>query len=185
MFWCLDESDNGTTHCILLGYLFQYFYLSFFFWSNVMGFNVWQTLGCYQKGRFLWGALYAQGVPLLICILTAVVDSFRPQFAWDNQLHPDPQPHYHNMGSFRCFLGDPVRGSFPTSSTFLYFHLYILLLQIANFYFLGNLFRTIYKGWENASTFYSNFLFVMINAFVSHGVLTDYCCDIQFYNVFK
>ena len=101
-----EVDDRETGLCIATGYLMQYFLLSYFFWVSAMSFDIWhkfanmalKTLSQEQMMRkFVRYCVYAQGIPLLIVIITASVDSTRGNRDADNKYLP-------NMGIYNCFL---------------------------------------------------------------------------------
>ena len=80
---------------------------------------------------------YAQGVPLLIVIITAIVDSQAP----DIESGGDTR-YFPNMGIFGCFVGySPTvleeRAYFVQTPEFIYFYVYLVIIQIANIYFFA------------------------------------------------
>ena len=125
------------------------------FWINAMGFNLWKVFNFHSSkkresiGRFLKYCLYAQGVPLLISIVTAIVDQFRPKNE-ETGIH-FVTPHFPNMGVVRCFVGEHFEDglTYLGSAKFIYMDLFMLLVQIANIFFLGSICNVLIKGWEN------------------------------------
>ena len=119
------------------------------FWINAMGFNLWKVFNFPRSKnresitRFLKYCLYAQGVPLLISIITATADELRPNHK--------VTPHFPNMGVVRCFVGEHYDEglSYFASAKFIYMDLFILLIQIASIFFLGSIYMVLFKGWEN------------------------------------
>ena len=82
-------------------------------------------------------------MPLLICIITLLVDEFGKNVKNVNK---------PNMGEYTCFLGiDTVkpRPNFFETSYFLYFFLYVLLLIIANAGFLIHTLKILRDGFKN------------------------------------
>ena len=125
------------------------------FWINAMGFNLWKVFNFHSSkkresiGRFLKYCLYAQGVPLLVSIVTAIADQFRPKNE-KTGLHY-VTPHFPNMGIVRCFVGEQAEDglTYFGSAKFIYMDLFMLLVQIANIFFLGSICKVLFKGWEN------------------------------------
>jgi len=89
---------------------------------------------------------YAQGTPLLIVIITAIVDATAKG-------KPESRIHYPNMGKYACHLGAPKTLEFNQnylgSPEFIYFQLFTTILQIANIAFLGITIKSLYAGWQN------------------------------------
>eukprot|EP00092_Neocalanus_flemingeri_P030860 GFUD01033514.1.p1 GENE.GFUD01033514.1~~GFUD01033514.1.p1 ORF type:complete len:712 (+),score=129.88 GFUD01033514.1:89-2224(+) len=152
----LDGERRETFSCILSGYLVLYFFLGFFFWINTMSFNIWlkftymsmQNPSPDEERRKFWKYLtYAQGMPLLICVITALVDA-----TGNGEGNAENLIHRPNMGKYTCFVG-AVKTSFDQSyfgrPEFIYFQSFIMLLQIANMFFLGATVHSLYKGWQN------------------------------------
>ena len=117
-----------------------------------MGFNIWRMFKTLKKRhmnskgnlrKFLLYALYAQGMPLLICVLTAIVDSLRP----GGQI----TLHFPNMGIYSCFIGESeqVYHHYFGSARFIYFDLFMLLILLSNTFFLGSVCSALWKGWKN------------------------------------
>ena len=125
------------------------------FWVNAMGFNLWKVFNFHGSksresiGRFLKYCLYAQGVPLLISIITATADELRPIHEVTGL--PQATPHFPNMGVVRCFVGEQYEDglTYFESAKFIYMDLFILLIQMANIFFLGSIYMVLFKGWEN------------------------------------
>ena len=117
-----------------------------------MGFHIWRmfNVGGSKKPfredlkKFLFYALYAQGVPLLINIVTAIVDSTRDKIS---SFHP-------NMGELTCSLGEgkTQKEAYPSyfvSARFIYHDLFLFLVQIVNGVFLISIGRVLSRGFQN------------------------------------
>jgi len=133
---------QGSTGCITIGYLLQYFNLSFFCWVSAMaifffvGLKGLRPRSSSSKNKmFYWLCGYAQGFPLLICSITAIVDAVRiykksnPETHFDAQLYPE-------MGVYGCYVGssrvDCTRPTYFQTPEFLYVQMYQLLILITN-----------------------------------------------------
>jgi len=126
-----EEALIGTTLCKVLGYIIHHTFIAFFFWTSAMAFNITKTFTKVQLIRskkpsvsvFLGHICYAQGLPILITVTTALLDQVGPC----DITRP-------NMGAFTCFVqtqyGDV--DSFFQSAQFLYFYLIVGLLIIVN-----------------------------------------------------
>lgn len=82
-------------------------------------------------------------MPLLICLLTLLVDEFGDNVPYLNK---------PNMGEYGCFLGFPFkadRPSFFETSYFLYFFLFVTLLIMANAGFLIHTMKILRDGFKN------------------------------------
>jgi len=127
LFGWFDAAERDTAGCILSGYLILYFFLAFFHWLNALAIDIFVSFWRRSCNILIFG-IYAQGAPLIICIITFMVDAWGP----DNQ---SERLSYPNMGVYRCFLGAqftaPPRSYFDHPN-FLYFHMYVLNLQIIN-----------------------------------------------------
>jgi len=149
--WIMGNSTLGSLQCVLTGYCLQYFFLSFFFWINAMGFNIWRMFSFMQSSQknirgetrqLLVYSVYSQGLPLVICAVTAVVDASKPRV----------QPHFPNMGDLRCFLGEPAqrpRSYYFESAKFIYFDVFVLVIQLVNLLFFCCIMVVIHRGWKN------------------------------------
>ena len=121
-----------------------------------MSFNIWLKFtlmsmrspsGKEENKKFKKYFLYAQGMPLLITVITAIVDATAPRDG-----NAENSLHYPNMGVYSCFLGavkTPEEQSYFGQPEFLYFQVFIMILQIANMIFLGITINTLLKGWKN------------------------------------
>jgi len=126
-----EYSLIGTTWCKVLGYIIHHTLIAFFFWTSAMAFNIARTFSSVQLIRnkkpsvkTIFGhTLYAQGLPTLLTIVTALLDEAGPC----DITRP-------NMGTFKCFLGTEYGAvdSFFKSASFLYFYLIVGILIIVN-----------------------------------------------------
>ena len=144
---------------------------SFFFWINAMSFNIYQKFANMMRQeigvgnqqhhmKFLrytseklisWLATflerylaYAQGVPLLIVMLTLLVESQKPE-------NHNDWKHYPNMGVYGCFLGHSADMTLYYLQTppVIYFQVYLFILQIANIFFLSSTIRIIHQNFKH------------------------------------
>jgi len=132
----IEEHEAETFRCVLIGYLIQYFFLAFFVWMNAISIFFWKSLSGMQVERgskkvLLYSTIYAQGLPLIICLVTFIVDQYRPVDVSpdDPALIPYPQ-----MGVFDCYPGH-----FQTNNTlyfqtpeFIYLESVQLLMLLSN-----------------------------------------------------
>jgi len=138
-----DKSNDRreTFSCIISGYLIMYFFHAFFFWLNAMAFHIWLPFApcrlpfanISDKNRFLFCLCYAQGLPLIICGITAAVDA-----AGRGKTYSELQ-FYPEMGVYSCFLGSQKTSasrSYFTSPVFIYYQSVLILVQISNLVFL-------------------------------------------------
>ncbi|KAG8179555.1 hypothetical protein JTE90_016125 [Oedothorax gibbosus] len=83
--------------CVLCGVLVQYFLLAAFFCMNTLAFDVWRTLKMAttklvmssqnaKRRQFLYYSIYSWGVPLVITIISVIMDNIR---ATPNWIRPD------------------------------------------------------------------------------------------------
>jgi hypothetical protein len=133
----LNVAENqewlNTPFCKALGYIVQHTWLSFFLWMSAMAINITITFaqGFKAKGQgkkqttaLTLNILYAQGIPLVITVITLIMDRQRPNGA----ILP-------NMGQFSCFLGSEyskVPEAFYKTPVFLYFYLAISVIIVIN-----------------------------------------------------
>ncbi|XP_011175314.1 G-protein coupled receptor Mth2 [Solenopsis invicta] len=75
---------NDKRCCIILAYILNFSFLSTFFWSNVICFDIWwkfrglrsyQTSMWQEKKKFLMYSIYAWGIPLILNIICAIADN--------------------------------------------------------------------------------------------------------------
>jgi len=127
-----NQTFRGTWGCIVLGYIIQHTYVAILFWTNAMAFtliktfsNVLQSVQTSEgKKKVLLSLIYAQGMPLILTILTFLMDQFGSK---ESLILP-------NMGRYRCMVGsefNPISSFFKTS-LFLYFYLVILIITLVN-----------------------------------------------------
>jgi len=155
-FQGLDNDRRERLPCIVSGYFVLYFFLGFFFWINTMSFNIWlkfsmmamQSPSKEEENKKFWKYfVYAQGMPLLITAITAIVDS-----TGSGERNAENLIHHPNMGKYSCFLGSvrtPYAKSYFGSPQFIYFQVFIMILQISNMIFLTITISSLYKGWQN------------------------------------
>merc|ERR1711970_1679866 len=107
-----------------------------------MSFNIWlkfsrmsmQSPSKEEENKKFWMYFsYAQGTPLLVVIITAIIDA-------TGEGKPESLIHYPNMGKYSCGLG-AIKTSehqiYLGDPKFIYFQLFTTILQIANMAFLG------------------------------------------------
>ena len=131
----LHHPRRSVSFCKALGFIIQHTWIAFFFWMSSMAINITYTFTQsfrhskaqdrnHTKGLILH-ILYAQGLPLLITIVTIIMDNQDPG---QGKILP-------NMGVYQCFLGEQATsepGSFFKTPEFLYFYLIIAILMIIN-----------------------------------------------------
>ena len=73
-----------------------------------------------ERRTFLYFSIYAQGLPLLVCIATAITDACRERKHNGNGLIATR--HFPNMGVVRCFVGEMYaeRTTYLGSAKFLF-----------------------------------------------------------------
>jgi len=122
----------NTNFCIILGYIIHHTFIGFFFWTSAMAINITHkfsnilvsTQGENQKKGLTLNILYAQGLPIIITTVTALIDAYGSCDA----ILP-------NMGRYSCFLGsefNPNPSIFISSPEFLYFYSIIIIIMISN-----------------------------------------------------
>ena len=134
------------------------------FWISAMGFNIWRLFTGNSERAYrcssqhdargelrtlLLFCVYGQGMPLIVSIITAIIDSTRPLI--NDGSRRKISPMYPNMGDLGCFLGEsePMNLHYLESARFLYSDLFVILIQITNFYFFSTICLVLYRGWEN------------------------------------
>ena len=97
----------------------------------------------------LYFSIYAQGLPLLVCIVTAITDACREKNHNGNGFVATR--HFPNMGVIGCFVGEMYedRTTYLTSAKFLYHDMFMVVIQMFNLYFYASICLVLYKGWEN------------------------------------
>ena len=94
---------RGTSGCIVIGYISLYTFTSFMMWINAMAANIFFKFSSIMRSssensgvKFVLYLVYAQGAPLLLCLVVLLMDLKGPC----SMVRP-------NMGVAHCFLGDP------------------------------------------------------------------------------
>ena len=140
--------------CILMGYTILYTFTSLMFWINAMAANIFfkfsSTLSSpprNESSSFKFYILYAQGSPLVIVAIIALLDRYGPCH-W---ILP-------SMGAAQCFLGSPWETHWASGGTalealfitseFIYFHSILLLLQAANIVFFILTLKHLINHWK-------------------------------------
>lgn len=134
--WGVDRRE--TIGCVVTGYAILYFFHSYFLWLNSMAINIWLSFTSYftklnERVKFILCLLYSQGLPVLLCAITALVDhSGRGLKAEDRYSYPE-------MGRYSCYLGSMASSqsrSYFQSPQFIYQQSVIILVQLSNLVFL-------------------------------------------------
>ena len=136
-----------TVFCKSLGYIIQHTFIAFFFWMSAMAFNVAYTFTNSltmrtSTGKFKHIVLYtcyAQGVPLLISLLTLMMENFGSC----DQILP-------NMGKFTCFVGGQYNEStsYFQTSEFIYLYSITSSLMVINIICFGVTGVTLVIHWS-------------------------------------
>jgi len=190
-----NDPPLNTRACVAAGYLTQYSFLAFFFWINAMALNIFLkfSMSKFKKSsrsevkKFWWYFLYAQGLPLVICCITALVDHFGTKSAcgkidseMPSVISENDTLSLPNMGTYNCFLGAghyASEGSYFAHPAFIYFQSFLIIIQILNIAFFVITVHNFNKHWKeskglNKNTDNSSYdnLFVVIKLFVIMGV---------------
>ena len=98
-----ESLATNSFACILTGYLILYTFTTFMFWINAMAANIFFKFSSIMSSssensgvKFVLYLIYAQGAPLLLCLIVFLMDMKGPC----SMVRP-------NMGVAHCFLGDP------------------------------------------------------------------------------
>ena len=116
--------------CRILGFMVQFTYLQAFFWMNILSFDIYKTFCKVKKftkntkiggkqdeiRKLLFYTMYACGAPMLIIILSVVVE-YQPS------TYSGPRPEF---GVHRCFFGNDL-------GSFVFFHLPLLVIQVCTY----------------------------------------------------
>ncbi|XP_025995899.1 G-protein coupled receptor Mth isoform X2 [Solenopsis invicta] len=79
----ISRLQEDNMYCIITAYVYHFFFLSSFFWINVICFDIWWTFrkirSCrtnitHAKNKFVIYSIYAWGVPLIFTAFCAIVD---------------------------------------------------------------------------------------------------------------
>lgn len=131
--------------CRILGFMVQFTYLQAFFWMNILSFDIYKTFCKVKKftkntkiggkqdeiRKLLFYTMYACGAPMLIIILSVVVE-YQPS------TYSGPRPEF---GVHRCFFGNDL-------GSFVFFHLPLLVIQTANVVFFVLTSKQLYESWK-------------------------------------
>lgn len=128
-----------------------------------MGFKTWRLVSSRSRSvsrrsnasftneskTFLFFGIYAQGLPLLVCIVTAIADACREEKKVGDGFKTSL--YFPNMGAVRCFVGEHFGDgtTYFASSKFLYHDMFMVIIQMFNLYFYGSICVVLCKGWEN------------------------------------
>jgi len=134
-----NDKRRETTECILTGYAIIYFFHGYFLWLNSMAINIWLSFTNLSVARlkdrtkFLICLIYSQGLPLLLCAFTAIIDAGGiGQRAELLQSHPE-------VGKYNCYLGSMKTNqpqSYFKTPEFIYQQSVLILVQVSNLVFL-------------------------------------------------
>ena len=125
---------RGTAGCVLGGYAILYFFHAYFFWLNAMAIHIWLSftnlvsVNVSEKMKLALILIYAQGVPAILCVLTAIIDSSSPPSSDELQYYPE-------MGVYNCYLGSqytPDTPSYFQTPVFIYQQSILILSMLAN-----------------------------------------------------
>ena len=135
------------------------------FWISAMGFKTWKIFSgskypsrrsnddfANEKRTFMIFAIYAQGLPFVVCIITAIVDACRE--GRKDEMGLKAAPHFPNMGVLRCFVGEQEddKTNYFASPKFLYHDMFMVFIHMINLYFYGCICVFLCKGWENQAS---------------------------------
>ena len=129
----LSLTGQVLTHqpiCYFLAYTNYLTFLAMFFWMNAMTITITYKLTKIKahkqqmsSKKFLLIILYGQGIPILLTIILALIDSYG---ACDGSII------LPNIAKYNCFIGTNDNESFLQSPKFLYFYLIVLIIVIIN-----------------------------------------------------
>jgi len=120
----------NTPFCTALGYIIQHTFIAFFFWNNAMAIDITWKFSRILKfsdaksnSGIFYNILYAQGVPALITLFTALMD-----------LYGSCDGILPNMGQFTCFLGSEYDSTVPfvRLPEFVYYYSIVTLIMTVN-----------------------------------------------------
>ena len=129
----LTSGDHSLSPlCYFLGYVTHHTFVSFFLWMNAMAITISRKLtqmrlpsSNSQSNKFFLIFLYAQGLPALLSLTIAVIDT---------TASCDGSVILPNMAKYNCFLSsnDSLDEFKILSPIVLYYYLIILLIVICN-----------------------------------------------------
>jgi len=140
-----------------------------------MAFQIWLPLSSWSgfftnlssSRLLLYSVAYAQGIPFIICCVTAIVDaSGKGKPNGSLQLYPE-------MGVYSCFLGSQKTSSdvsYFSTPVFIYYHSVVLLLVLVNLLLLLLTMWALLKVPENKESKRKNFL-IFLKLFFILGFL--------------
>jgi len=120
-------SFHNSAACICIAYIKHHTFIAFFMWINIMSLNITYKFAhvftSKYEGSILFSFFYAQGIPIIISSVLALVDNIAPC----SSVLP-------NMGRFSCFVDSEFNSSlsFTETALFYYFYLIILIIVIIN-----------------------------------------------------
>ena len=150
------RSDRRETiPCLLSGYFILYFFHAYFLWINSMAIHIWMSftniisVTASDSKKFMIAMIYSQGLPVLLCILTAIIDN-APTAKTKAE-----NPYYPEIGVYSCYLGSRyklVEGtSYFQTPIFIYQQSLLLVTIVINISLMAHVCWCFYKARESYS----------------------------------
>jgi len=139
------------TICTIIGFATHYFFLSSFFWLNIMSFDIWRTFRNMtgygsmmnrmhgKRKRFIYYSMYAWGVPLIFSIFTIIIE-FLPDSYKQDLIIPDP-----GHGQRSCFFQN-----YAAKMTYLHIPVMVLLTLNILFFLLAS-WSLVFGIWSSSA----------------------------------
>lgn len=144
-----------TIPCILSGYFILYFFHSYFLWINSMAIHIWMSftnvisVKASDSKKFLIALIYSQGLPVLFCILTAIIDN-SPTTKTKAE-----NPYYPEIGVYSCYLGSRYKlvagTSYFQTPIFIYQQSVLLLTIVVNVSLMAHVCWSYFKARKSYS----------------------------------
>ena len=144
-----------TISCIMAGYFILYFFHAYFLWINSMAIHIWLSftnvisVKASDSKKFLVALVYAQSLPILLCILTAIIDN-SPTIKQKIE-----HPYYPEIGVYSCYLGSRYKlvpgASYFQTPAFIYQQSLLLVTIIINVALMAHVCWCFYKARESYS----------------------------------
>ncbi|CAL4114088.1 unnamed protein product, partial [Meganyctiphanes norvegica] len=149
---------SDRRQCITLAFFMHWNGLAIFFWLNVMAFELWRTVRAqtpvqHSMTKFIKYSVYAWGCPLLIAIITVIIDHLPEEY--DLIIRPQ-------LAGTHCFLeGDKER--------WLYLNWVILAVTLVNLGFFIDICVRIHKATAQVNKSTNNF-WMFLKMFLIMGI---------------
>ena len=166
-----------TAACIFTGYAILYFFHAYFFWVNAMAVQIWFSftnmiqINISEKSRFLFLVLYSQGIPAILCILTAIIDNSASSQDKLGSLY------YPEIGVYSCYLrggNAEVKISYFQSPIFIYQQSILILTMVVNIILFTHVCYTVFRTKQAENGLKRQYLIHQFSTFIKIFVVLGF-----------